>query len=164
MTIEPFTIATLTLANGARIGICRLPGRSGDLAGDVARIADWDAALVVSMTEADEMAAKGAGGLDAALYEASIGWRHFPIKDYGAPADADTRWPPLSRELHAALDQGKAVLLHCAGGKGRSGMVALRLLTERGVEPEAALAMIRDVRPGAIETEEQVAWGSASAI
>lgn len=164
MTIEPFTIATLTLANGARIGISRLPGRSGDLAGDVARIAEWGAAFVVSMTEADEMVAKGAGGLELALSKADIGWWHFPIHDYGAPANADLRWPPLSAGLHAALDQGHPVLLHCAGGKGRSGMVALRLLTERGVESEAALAMIRDVRPGAVETEAQEAWGSAGGL
>ncbi|MGL5362350.1 MAG: tyrosine-protein phosphatase [Bosea sp. (in: a-proteobacteria)] len=163
MFIEPFTIATLALPSGARIGICRLPGRSGDLAGDVAQIAEWGAALVVSMTEADEMAAKGAGGLEAALVEASIGWRRFPIHDYGAPANADTHWPPLSHELHAALDQGQAVLLHCAGGKGRSGMVALRLLTERGVEAEAALAMIRDLRSGAVETEAQFLWGGLRA-
>lgn len=161
MTVEPFIIATLTLASEARIGICRLPGRYGDLAGDVAQIVEWRAALVVSMTEADEMVAKGAGGLGAALGAAGIGWRHFPIHDYGAPANADLRWPLLSQELHAALDQGQAVLLHCAGGKGRSGMVALRLLTGRGLAADVALAMIRAVRPGAVETQAQEAWGGS---
>ncbi len=161
MNVEPFTIATLTLDNEARIGICRLPGRSGDLAGDLAQIVEWRAALVVSMTEADEMVAKGAGGLEAALGTVGIGWRHFPIHDYGAPANADMRWPQLSQELHAMLDQGQAVLLHCAGGKGRSGMVALRLLTERGLEPDVALALIRAMRPGAVETQAQEAWGGS---
>ena len=160
MSIAPFTIATLTLPNGARIGISRLPGRSGDLAGDVAQIVHWRAGLVVSMTQTDEMLTKGAAQLRPALAALGIGWRHFPIRDYGAPGQADPRWPPLAIALHAALDAGQNVLLHCAGGKGRSGMVAMRLLTERGRPPDAALAMIRVVRPGAVETDAQMVWGS----
>jgi hypothetical protein len=159
--IEPFTIATLELPGGGRLGLCRLPGRSGALQADLAAIRDWGGAVIVSMTEADEMARKGAADLPAGAAEAGMAWRHFPIRDYGAPADADTRWPPLSAQLHAHLDRGESVLLHCAGGKGRSGMVALRLMTERGVPPDAALAAIRAARPGAVETDAQQGWGSA---
>jgi hypothetical protein len=31
---------------------------------------------------------------------------------------------------------------------------------QRGEEPEAALARLRQIRPGAVETEEQRVWGS----
>jgi protein-tyrosine phosphatase len=90
-----------------------------------------------------------------------MGWRHFPIRDYGAPQTAESRWPPLSVELHATLAAGGSVLLHCAGGCGRSGMVALRLFAESGVAPAEALALIRSIRPCAVETAEQEAWGAA---
>lgn len=159
--IEPFSIATLDLPGGGRLGISRLPGRSGDLAGDVGAIRDWNAAAIVSMTEADEMARKGAAGLPDAAQDSGIVWRHFPIRDYGAPEGADACWPALAAELHRRLDAGEAVLLHCAGGKGRSGMVALRLMAERGLDPAAALAAIRAVRPGAVETQAQELWGAA---
>jgi protein-tyrosine phosphatase len=159
--IEPFRIATLTLGQ-ARLGISPLPGRSGDLTADIAMIADWGASLVVSMTGQPEMDAHGARGLSARLVGAGIAHRHFPIPDFGTPERTDERWPALSRDLHQRLDAGEAVLLHCLGGKGRSGLVALRLLVERGMEPRAALRLIREARPGAVETAAQEEWGSGA--
>lgn len=159
--IEAFVIATIEARPG-RLGIARLPGRSGDLAGDVAAIRLWRAQLVLSMTESDEMAAHGAAALGSTLTDCGIAHQHFPIRDFGAPEHADTRWPDLSRALHARLDAGESILLHCMGGKGRSGMVALRLLAERGMEPGQALALIRHARPGAVETAGQEDWGKGS--
>jgi Cyclin-dependent kinase inhibitor 3 (CDKN3) len=160
--IEAFQITTVSAAPG-RIGICRLPGRSGDLPGDLTIIRAWRPAFVVSMTEASEMRAHGGGNLPALLESAGIAWRHFPVVDFGAPeAEVLPQWAALAKELHMALEAGAGVLLHCRGGLGRSGMVALRLLAERGEEAEAALARIRKARPGAVETEGQRVWGSDS--
>jgi ADP-ribosyl-[dinitrogen reductase] hydrolase len=47
------------------------------------------------------------------------------------------------------------VLVHCRGGLGRAGTIAARLLVELGMEPTKAIASVRGVRPGAIETSEQ---------
>ena len=160
MSIEPFKIDEITLAGGGRIGICRLPGRSGDLAGDVAIIAAYRPDVVVSMTEAEEMAAKGAADLGVQLAAASIRHACFPIRDFGTPALGDPRWPKLAPSLHALLDRGGTLLLHCLGGLGRSGMVAMRLLVERGMNAEDALNHVRAARAGAVETEQQAAWAS----
>lgn len=163
MPIEPFRISELTFKNGARLGICRLPGRSGDLAGDLATLRRWAPDLVVSMTEDEEMRDKGAGDLVTRLAGIPIAHAPFPIRDFGVPDEADARWPDLSRRLHAVLDAGGALLLHCLGGKGRSGMVAMRLLTERGMDGPSALAAIRRIRPGAVETAAQERWGANAA-
>lgn len=160
-TIEPFAIADIPSAKG-RLGIARLPGRSGDLAGDAQAIAAWGARMVLSMTEPDEMAARGAAGLAEALAFHGIGHAAFPIPDFGTPA-ADADWASLSRDLHKRLAAGEAILLHCMGGKGRSGMVAMRLLVEQGMAPIDALAQVRHARPGAVETEAQAAWASREA-
>ena len=40
----------------------------------------------------------------------------------------------------------------------RSGMIALRLMVERGADPDEALKRLRAVRPGAVETDEQRLW------
>ncbi|MFM9975930.1 MAG: hypothetical protein ACKVON_15320 [Beijerinckiaceae bacterium] len=160
--IEPFTVATITLGGGGRIGLCRLPGRTGDLDADVSAIRDWHPTFVISMTESPEMASLGAADLPARLQALGIGWRHFSVVDYGVPdATVSELWPMIAHSLHAALDRSEGVLLHCRGGLGRSGMIALRLLTERGEEPGAALAVIRAVRPGAVETEAQRLWATA---
>jgi hypothetical protein len=162
--IEPFAIHEVALPGGARIGICRMPGRSGDLPGDVGMIADWGAGLVLSMTTEAEMAAKGGAGLGAALDARGIQWRHFPVMDYGAPDGFETRWPALSGELHAVLEKDGRILTHCMGGCGRSGMAAMRLLCERGIPPDEALALVRAARPCAVERDPQQDWAAAGFV
>jgi len=157
----PFTIATVTLSNGARIGICPLPGRGGRLDADMIELLNWKPDAVVSMTEWHEIRGAGAADMPDRLAAAGVEWRHLPIADYGGPKGASAAaWPNLSKELHAILDRGGAVLTHCYGGHGRSGMVTLRLMVERGEEPRAALARIRAVRPGSVEADEQFAWAA----
>lgn len=158
--IEPFAVFEIANDVGVHLGLCRLPGRLGDLDGDALTMAAWHPALVISMTEAKEMAEARIGNLPATLGALGIAHAAFPIRDFGVPEHADTRWPEISRQAHTIFDQGGSILLHCMGGRGRSGMVALRLLTERGMSPAAALAAIRTARPGAIETAAQERWGS----
>ena len=158
---ESYPIATLAVEGGGRIGVAPLPGLRGDLAGDLAVIAAWGPALVLSMTETEEMILGGCQDLDQRLAGLGIAWAHLPIRDFGGlSAVQQARWPALSARLQGHLDQREGVLLHCRGGKGRSGMIALRLLVERGEVPKAALARLRRERPGAVETAEQSAWGS----
>lgn len=160
----PFEIATIPLESGARIGICPLPGRGGDLDADMIVLLKWGPAAVVSMTELDEMRRAGAADLPGRLKEAGIDWHHLPIRDYGGPSGGTAdAWPALSRALHAILDEGGSVLTHCYGGHGRSGMVTLRLMTERGEDAEKALARIRAARPGCVEAPAQFAWAAAGA-
>ncbi|PPD15351.1 MAG: protein phosphatase [Methylobacterium sp.] len=158
---DPFEIAEIALTDGGRLGIARLPGRTGNLAEDVEAIARWGANVVVSMTETSEMATHGAEGLSHELARRGIAHHAFPVPDYGVPADRDTRWSPLSESLRENLKQGGAVLLHCLGGKGRSGMVAARLMAEQGVKPADALARVRAARSGAVETDAQAAWAAS---
>ncbi len=157
-----FTIETILLTDGARLGISPLPGRYGDGLADLAAAARWGASLVISMTEMLEMERHNMGDFGALLAQADIGWAHFPIPDYGAPKAA-LNWPALRAEAHGLLDQGDAVLAHCYGGRGRSGMVLLRLMAERGEDPQEAVARLRTVRPGAVESEAQFAWGAEGA-
>jgi protein-tyrosine phosphatase len=159
---ETFTIATLPLAGGGRLGICPLPG-GGSLAADVAAIVAWKPSIVVSLTEQVEMERCGSGRLGAILGEAAIAWFHLPIHDFAAPdCGSHAAWPDLAARLHAILDRGGGVLLHCRGGRGRSGMIAMRLLVERGEAPAEALARLRSVRRGAVETEAQLDWAAAA--
>ena len=157
-----YSIATLGLEKGGRIGVSPLPGRYNELAEDVRAIAEWDAAIVLSLTEMAEMEEMGSGELGTLLHEQGICWKHLPIRDWGGLSGENARnWPSLSAELHGALNRGGGVLTHCRGGHGRSGMIALRLLVERGIEPETALQRVRHVRPGAIQAPQQMSWAMA---
>ena len=78
---------------------------------------------------------------------------HPPIPAERTPGpDFEAEWPAASDRLRSRLDAGENILVHCCGGLGRSGMVAARLLAESGVDAEEAIARVRAVRPGAIET------------
>lgn len=155
------SIGTVQANGGGRIGICAIPGSSGRLESDLTLLLAWQPSIVLSMTENHEMAACGCLDLGARLEASEIAWFHLPIGDFGAP-DPKTAatWKTISPRLHDNLDTGAGVLLHCRGGKGRSGMIALRLLVERGEGPKEALDRLRLARPGAVETQQQLEWAS----
>ena len=56
------------------------------------------------------------------------------------------------------------MLVHCKGGLGRAGLVSARLLVEAGHSPCEAIALVRSVRPGAIETAAQARYVEEVAI
>ncbi len=156
----PFQIAELPLLSGL-IGICPLPGRGGAYEADRSTLLRWSPDLVLSMTTAEEMAARGAGSLSADLALHGIAWRHLPIPDFGTPPPATMAlWPAAAAEARAILSEGGRVLAHCMGGCGRSGMALLRLMVEAGEPAEAALTRLRSVRPCAVETPDQLVWAS----
>ncbi|GKY86236.1 protein phosphatase [Sinisalibacter aestuarii] len=158
--MQGFQIASLPVAGG-ELGLCPIPGRGGDYAGDLAAILDWRPGLVLTMTTVAELAAVGASALGSDLGRAGVDWRHLPVADLGAGSPALTQgWPEASAAALAVLGVGGKVLAHCFGGCGRSGMAVLRLMVEAGELADPALARLRDVRPCAIETDEQLAWAA----
>jgi protein-tyrosine phosphatase len=148
---------------GGTLGIGPMPGRAGDYAADIAAIAGWRPALVVTLVEAAELAHAGAGGIGADLARRGIAWCHLSIADYGVPEGAAARrWPVVSRMIGQVLAAGGRVFVHCMGGCGRSGMIALRLMIEAGEPAGAALVRLRAARPCAVETKAQSEWAAAA--
>lgn len=154
-----FTIETLVLSPRGTLGIAPLPGRFNAGLADIATIVKWAPDLVISATEHSEMARHNVEDLQGLLKSCNIAWQGFPIRDFGAP-EAALDWPALSKRAHEILDKGGRILAHCYGGQGRSGMILLRLMVERGWEPEAALTALRKIRPGAVETDVQFKWAA----
>ena len=69
----------------------------------------------------------------------------FPIPDFGAP-DLDQAIE-LIELLLQRFDAGRCVLMHCAGGIGRSGTMAAALLMTLGVARMDAIATVAGHRP-----------------
>ncbi|MHA2502019.1 MAG: protein-tyrosine phosphatase family protein [Candidatus Kariarchaeaceae archaeon] len=83
---------------------------------------------------------------------------HLPIKDYSVP-DSDTVTKFLIAVQHH-YERGQAVYVHCTAGCGRSGtMVAIWLASLMEWDDfDSLLGHLRELRPCAIETDEQMTF------
>lgn len=163
---NPLRIDALEPLGGGRLGLTLCPGKQDphamtgpwarDLAQDLAAIVAWGAGALVTLMETHELIALGVGDLGAAAGRHGLDWYHLPIRDAAVPDAAfAAAWPAASAALRGRLHAGGAVLVHCRGGLGRSGLVAAGLLIELGEAPVTALARVRRARPQAVETSAQ---------
>jgi atypical dual specificity phosphatase len=80
---------------------------------------------------------------------------HEPIDDMEAPTQEQ-----LDRCVSAitrAREKNMGVAVHCGAGLGRTGVVIAAYLIHQGRAARDAIAYLRRLRPGSIETEEQAA-------
>lgn len=85
--------------------------------------------------------------------EAGLLLFHEPMQDMEAPSQEQ-----LDRCVSAmqrAIGQGMGVAVHCGAGLGRTGTVLACYLVAEGQTADNAIARVRRLRPGSIETEEQ---------
>ena len=80
---------------------------------------------------------------------------HLPVADFTPPTTEQ-----LERGVNAiqsAIDSGTRVAVHCGAGLGRTGTLLACYLVRGGLSPEDAIARVRAVRPGSVETAAQEA-------
>jgi atypical dual specificity phosphatase len=90
---------------------------------------------------------------DSLLSEYGIDCMNIPVRDFT---------PPTVEQIKEFVDfadnyiaKGKAVVVHCAMGQGRTGTVLACYLVKEGFSPDKAIERIRALRPYSIETAEQ---------
>ena len=90
------------------------------------------------------------------IYDRKLHWYHLPIYDMGAPdKDFKYKWETTKVLLKNELIDGKNIVLHCRGGKGRAGTKAAILLVEFNYPKQEAIDLVRSRRKGAIESKIQ---------
>jgi protein-tyrosine phosphatase/nicotinamidase-related amidase/Ser/Thr protein kinase RdoA (MazF antagonist) len=144
-------------ARPGRLGMTLCPGRKDrgrDLDADLEALRARGTSVLVTLTTKEELAWAGVPDLEARARAAGFETIVLPIRDQEAPSDAAMH--ELTGAIRERLDAGSAVVVHCMGGLGRSGLVAACVLVDRGRSPLEALAAVREARgPRAVESPAQ---------
>ena len=78
----------------------------------------------------------------------------FEIREGGVPEDRNAFWG-LANDVAKRLQRGEAILIHCAGGVGRTAMLAVSVLLALG-EPMNAAESVVSQAGSTVETTPQV--------
>ena len=114
-------------------------------ADDLAWLRSHGVEVLVSLTE--EPVPRGWVN-DAGLLAVNV-----PIPDMEAPTDRQL--DKVLATIHQAAAAKMGVAVHCGAGLGRTGTVLAAYFVAQGLRPKDAVAKVRDLRPGSIETAEQ---------
>ena len=85
--------------------------------------------------------------------DAGLMMLHVPVQDMEAPTPEQLERAVTA--INRANDRKMGVAVHCTAGLGRTGVVLAAVLVSRGMSAQNALARVRRLRPGSIETHEQ---------
>jgi atypical dual specificity phosphatase len=122
-----------------------VPGRTRPLPEDVEFLQQAGVRTVVSLAEdPPDIAGVTAG---------SIHQVRIPVPDFTAPT-LDQMIEFVDVVEHSA-GRGEPAAVHCTAGLGRSGTMSAAYLVAKGATAAEAIARVRELRPGSIETEEQ---------
>ncbi|MCA9640832.1 MAG: dual specificity protein phosphatase family protein [Polyangiaceae bacterium] len=130
---------------GALAGMGK-PGLLAPLEDELAAIAMAGISMLLTLTnESFSPSELSPFGLEA---------RHFPIEDMGIPTVSNAI--RLCRTIEKALERGDRVAVHCHAGLGRTGSMLAAYLIYKGSTAEEAIAKVREVRPGYIQSQAQL--------
>jgi len=121
------------------------PGRERDLEEDLAWLQSAGIRILVSLTEEPVP--------EKVLEKYGMEGLHLPVEDFTPPTLAQI--DRFLEEVARARLEGFALGIHCTAGKGRTGTMLAAYLVTRDRSAEEAIAEIRKLRPGSVETPRQ---------
>ena len=134
------------LVEAGKLGGGGHPERGGALAEQLAglRLLGYGAVLTLTQQPLDP----------AALAAAGLTGLHLPIVNSAAPTRGQV--DQAVQFVSGCNRRNKAVFVHCFAGYGRTGVVLAAILIGNGNTVADAVARVRNLRPGSIESAAQM--------
>lgn len=162
---EPFHADVLRLpGGGGEVAMSYAPGRQRkqhqrNLQDDVSSVRrDYQVDVVVTLLEQRELDVMNCHHMMESVEQEGMVWHHFQVRDKWVPWNSSAYVQEVVMPLLQRLRSGQRILVHCNGGKGRTGtLVAALLMTSLGgnMSLQAALSAMRAVRPGMLKNPLQ---------
>ena len=134
-----------------------MPGKNEDWNVFVENAKSADVKGIACMTSRAEVQEKSPSYAEAISKDsAPCKVLEFAIPPGGVPEDA-AAFNSFIASLITLVREGQGVLVHCTGGVGRTGFVAICMLQRLGMDLEDAKARVREAGSGP-ETDEQHAY------
>lgn len=119
--------------------------RANLLAEDMSFYMNLGIDTIVCLLEKPELIARGLALESHLCDELDLRFEHFPIKDRGLPSNS-AAFRQLIEKLYAELQSGRNLSIHCYAGIGRTGVLAGSLLIRDGMQAQAAIELMSQVR------------------
>lgn len=152
---HPLRIDWLPSEGAGRVGMTFAPGRKAwaragyrwerDLDADLGVIVAEGGATLVSLLTDGELAPSGIPDLYERARAHGLEVLRLPIPDVDVPREL-AAVHRLVEQIHERVARGQGVVIHCAGGLGRTGTIAGCYLVRCGMSPDDALRMLVRVR------------------
>ena len=138
-----------------QIGLTPCPGtQNTSLEHALKELKEAGVVAVLTLMTDEEMARNQVAELGQTTVKLGMRWFHLPILDDQAPEKPFLEgWKLCHKEVHTLLEEGKKIAIHCKGGSGRTGLVAIQILLELGASLEDATALVQSRRPLALTPE-----------
>lgn len=137
------TLKRVTWLDDEGVAACRYPRDARSLR----ELADHGVTVLINLHERPHP--------DGVLARYGLTAVHLPVPDFTPPTFAQLEQGVLAMET--AVASGHRVAVHCGAGLGRTGTLLACYLVKRGRQPDEAIAHLRALRPGSVETLRQEA-------
>lgn len=130
---SPMHVDVLRLESGA-LGMSQAPGRKRKgvqrgLCLDIDTLRDtYGFDVVVTLLEDREIRVMDCEDIGKAVQSRGMQWIHFPMRDKWLPDNTCDFLAQVVQPVAQLIREGKQVLVHCNGGKGRTGVVVSSVL------------------------------------
>jgi protein-tyrosine phosphatase len=144
--------------DGPRLGIIPRPRGLDWLADDISAMRRAGVDVVVSALTPAETGEWGLIDESQCCQDNGLKFLSFPIEDRSVPASV-SEFEGLLDSIIEYLREGKAVVVHCWGGVGRSSLITACVLIRNGLSVDDAFRVIGEARGREVpDTAEQRQW------